>query len=103
MTSTGKEPISTEIAESNSCPHPKLASWEDIFTHNQCYKCMGCGKEISIPIMDFYLEEDATRVHLTEQLRAVAVRERCVGILGLAFGEQWREKMMSGDYERRWT
>lgn len=69
------------------CPHLKLASWRDVLTRDHCYQCMGCGNEITIPL--------AT---LTNGGRASEA-----GIVGLAFGEQWREKIMyDAEYERRW-
>lgn len=71
----------------SDCTHPKLASWSDIFTGAHCYQCMACGKEISIPGLTL--------------IQGPATNE--AGIVGLAFGEHWREKLQQGDYARRWV
>ncbi len=70
-----------------ACNHPKLASWSDSLSGDHCYQCMGCGKQITIPVLTL--------------VKGMAADE--AGIVGIAFGKKWREKMSGGDYERRWA
>jgi len=72
----------------NACSHPKLASWRDIFSQAHCYQCMSCGEEIDIPL---------------ETIRQDGTGAAEAGIVGLTFGDVWREKLQApGEMARRW-
>lgn len=75
--------VGPDTEQEEQCDHPKLASWQDIFTRAHCYQCMRCGKEISIPAYQSALVENS--------------KHNIAGIVGLAFGEKWREKALQED------
>jgi len=75
--------MSTELIAIDTCSHPELvesmAPWPDT---GMMYQCPACKKKIVIPSRT-----------IMAPVNAEEVNESIAGIIGLAFGEQWKEQV----------
>ena len=75
--------MSTELIKIDACSHPELTEYvSHLPDTGMTYQCPVCKKKIVIPSST-----------IMAPVSAEDVNESIAGILGLTFGEHWREKM----------
>src|SRR5579872_3542892 len=76
---TVSEPQTSALAPIDACEHPEITESQTVFGAEITIACKQCSKKIAIPNWTLIMAADE--------------EESRLGIIGLAFGEAWRERI----------